>query len=200
MIHSESESVCDLCKENTASAHIARVVMGRTIRQHLCEACAEQQYTPASSCEKEPEEEEEEEETPLESDSVSASSPASEVAVEAPAEDADGPERCPLCRTTWERLEENERTGCAQCYTAFENEILEVVTELQPSLQHVGKMPQQAIRRRRRLEDLRTKQVHRMEMLQRRLEEAVSAENYEEAAELRDKLREIESALFFPEN
>lgn len=197
MLH--PESLCDLCKENTASAHIARVVFGETVQQHLCEMCAGQQYAAANHSEETEEEPKMASEFSLETDNgfeENESGKDKEVLAEALADSV----RCPQCNTTWDRLRENGRAGCTQCYVTFEAQIFEVVTKLQFSPQHVGKTPQGALRRQRRLEDLRIKQVHRLEMLQRRLEEAVSAENYEEAAALRDKLIEIEATLVSPES
>lgn len=180
------ESLCDLCRENTASAHISRVVFGKTIQQYLCEICAGRESAatdPSNSTEKE---------------ETSESEPQEKR--ETVAEVISDSLRCPQCTTTWDRLRENGHAGCAQCYVTFEDQVYEVVAKLQFAPQHVGKSPQNALRRQRRLEDSRVKQIHRLEMLQRRLEEALATENYEEAAILRDKLIEIESSLVSPED
>src|SRR5690606_32359329 len=79
--------------------------------------------------------------------------------------------RCPECGTTWDRLREDGRAGCARCYEAFEEKLLEVMGRMQRETHHLGKSPRAALKRRRRLEQLRTKRDHRLEMLQRRLQE-----------------------------
>lgn len=104
-------------------------------------------------------------------------------------------ERCSKCGTTWDRLREDGRAGCAHCYTAFHEKLVEVMNRMQREAQHVGKTPREAQRRHRRLEHLRTRRDHRLEMLQRRLQEAVTSENFEDAAQLRDKIRIVSSTI-----
>jgi protein-arginine kinase activator protein McsA len=103
--------------------------------------------------------------------------------------------RCAKCGTTWDRLREDGRAGCAYCYEAFEDKLREVMARMQRDAQHVGKTPRAAQRRRRRLEQLRDKRDHRLQMLQRRLQEAVAQENYEDAAALRDKIKMVSSTI-----
>lgn len=103
--------------------------------------------------------------------------------------------RCSKCGTTWDRLRQDGRAGCAHCYTAFHDQLVEVMDRLQRSSQHMGKTPRAALKRRRRLEHLRTRRDHRLEMLNRRLKEAVAAEKYEDAAKLRDQIKVVASTI-----
>ncbi len=103
--------------------------------------------------------------------------------------------RCPKCDTTWDRLREDGRAGCAYCYEAFEENLLEVMGRMQREVHHVGKMPVALLKRRQRLEHLRKQRDHRLQMLQNRLKEAIAAENYEDAAALRDKIKMVESTI-----
>lgn len=103
--------------------------------------------------------------------------------------------RCPKCETTWDRLRQNGRVGCANCYEVFSDQLNEVMERLQNSNQHVGKAPRAAAKRRQRLEHLRARRDHRLEMLNARLAKAVAGEDYEEAAKLRDKIKIVESTI-----
>lgn len=103
--------------------------------------------------------------------------------------------RCEKCGTTWDRLREDGRAGCAYCYEAFEEKLREVMARMQREAHHVGKTPRAAQRRRRRLEQLRDKRDHRLQMLQNRLQEAVAEEKYEDAAALRDKIKMVSSTI-----
>jgi protein-arginine kinase activator protein McsA len=123
------------------------------------------------------------------SPALSADKPAKEGAREVAGE------RCPKCGTTWDRLREDGRAGCAQCYVAFHDRLLEVMNRMQRDSQHVGKVPRAAQKRRHRLEHLRARRDHRLDMLNRRLREAVAAENYEDAAKLRDKIKIVSSTI-----
>lgn len=105
------------------------------------------------------------------------------------------PNRCPKCDTTWDRLREDGRTGCAYCYEAFADKLLEVMEKMQRAPQHVGKIPLALLKRRQRLHDLRKQRDNRLQMLQNRLKEAIATENYEDAAALRDKIKMVESTI-----
>ena len=103
--------------------------------------------------------------------------------------------RCPKCDTTWDRLKQDGRAGCAQCYVTFEPQLREVMSRLQRGEMHVGKAPRAREKRRRRLEHLRQKRDNRLEMLNHRLADAVREERYEDAAKLRDKIRIVASTI-----
>lgn len=103
--------------------------------------------------------------------------------------------RCPKCTTTWDRLRQDGRAGCAHCYSFFAEQLAEVMAKVQRSAEHMGKQPRAAAKRRRRLEHLRTRRDHRLDMLNERLKQAVAASRYEDAAKLRDKIRIITSTI-----
>jgi len=107
--------------------------------------------------------------------------------------------RCPKCATTWDRLREDGRAGCAQCYEAFHEKLIEVMGQMQRETHHTGKLPRAALKRQRRLEHLRTKRDHRLEMLKSRLKEAVQEEKYEDAVQLRDKIKIVSSTIVSPD-
>lgn len=108
--------------------------------------------------------------------------------------------RCSKCGTTWDRLKQDGRAGCAQCYSMFRDQLIEVMERLQKGETHVGKQPRARVARKRRLEHLRARRDHRLEMLNRRLSEAIAQERYEEAAKLRDKIRVVASTIVQAEN
>jgi protein-arginine kinase activator protein McsA len=66
---------------------------------------------------------------------------------------------------------------------------------VQHAPEHRGKKPRAAEKRRNRLEHLRARRDHRLEMLNRRLDEAVRDERYEEAAKLRDQIKVVSSTI-----
>ncbi|HVF84869.1 MAG TPA: UvrB/UvrC motif-containing protein, partial [Abditibacteriaceae bacterium] len=97
--------------------------------------------------------------------------------------------RCPKCGTTWDRLKQDGRAGCGQCYATFARELANVMERVQKASQHAGKTPRALEKRQRRLMHLRLRRDNRLEMLQRRLQESLERENFEEAARLRDKIK-----------
>jgi protein-arginine kinase activator protein McsA len=82
--------------------------------------------------------------------------------------------RCPKCSTTWDRLRQDGRAGCAQCYSVFADQLSQVMERVQRASQHAGKAPRTAEKRHRRLLHLRARRDHRLEMLNRRLEESIA--------------------------
>ena len=48
---------------------------------------------------------------------------------------------CPTCKTTYEEFVENSRFGCADCYHVFDLLIGEKIKKLQESASHTGKQP-----------------------------------------------------------
>jgi protein arginine kinase activator len=91
---------------------------------------------------------------------------------------------CPDCGMTLALYKEKALLGCPECYGTFKEQLLPVIANLQEkNTQHVGRSPRRAnanidrhIAIRRLLSDL---------------ERAVTQEAYEEAAEIRDTLREL---------
>jgi len=103
---------------------------------------------------------------------------------------SEGTPRCPTCQTTWERIKTDGRCGCSQCYTTFRDQLIGVMARVQRGPTHLGKTPTEAEKRRMRQENLRKRQENQLQMLHNRLREAVAAEKYEEAAKLRDKIKD----------
>lgn len=99
--------------------------------------------------------------------------------------------RCPKCAITWDRLRQDGRAGCAQCYETFAAELGEVMQRMQHGIKHSGKHPRAAGKRIRHQELVRVKNSNRLEMLNTRLQEAVAEERYEEAAKLRDQIKAV---------
>jgi protein arginine kinase activator len=96
---------------------------------------------------------------------------------------------CPACGASLRDFRQSGRLGCAVCYEAFESHLRDLLRRLHGSARHEGEAyrPQglapapAAAPRGGALEELREK-----------LRRAVEAENFELAAELRDRIRVLE--------
>lgn len=102
--------------------------------------------------------------------------------------------RCSDCGASWTKIAGDERVGCARCYQTFRASLSHLLEHIQATPQHEGKTPRAARKRALRLEHLRQRRHHQLQLLQGRLSEAVRAERYEEAAILRDKIKALPSA------
>jgi protein arginine kinase activator len=91
---------------------------------------------------------------------------------------------CRRCGLTFRAFRQNGLLGCPDCYEAFEEQLAPMIERAQGgALQHTGKFPQRG--------SASMERQLRMERLFRELKEAVDAEQYERAAELRDRLRAL---------
>ena len=105
-------------------------------------------------------------------------------------ESADEP-RCSECGTSWKSIHEEGLVGCPHCYMTFAAPLGKVMEQLHRSTEHIGKTPRFREKQERLKEHQEKREQHRVEMLQHRLDAAIEAENYEEAAQIRDKIAQV---------
>lgn len=101
-----------------------------------------------------------------------------------------GKTQCPGCGMLFSGFKETGRLGCAACYDAFQVQLQPLLRRIHGGVTHTGKHPQAGSDAGHR-RDL----IHR---LQEELDLAVAGENYEKAAEIRDRMRELQSAEELP--
>jgi len=93
-------------------------------------------------------------------------------------------EKCPFCGTTFADFASTAMAGCAKCYSTYYSQLLPSLERIHGKTRHVGKIPGTAGK------ELKIKRE--IEGLKQQLAEAVTAQEYEKAATLRDEIREIE--------
>lgn len=177
--------LCDICHKNEAVFHFREIVGSEKKELNLCSDCVSEHHL---QLEGDSPQELSEILTKLgkliDAPGLSAAVAALGAQESAPAP-ADAPEVpvCPGCGWTPRRFRETGRFGCEQCYEVFAEELEELLPRLHRGAGHVGKHPgtlaPEAVARLERAE------------LRRRLDEAVRDEDYECAARLRDRLREL---------
>jgi len=91
---------------------------------------------------------------------------------------------CPSCGSRLRDIRASRRTGCSGCYTAFAREIRKILKIQGTNKNHRGKLPGRVL-------SYKTFFIDR-ENLKSRLVEALDNEEYEKAAELRDRIRGID--------
>jgi protein arginine kinase activator len=85
---------------------------------------------------------------------------------------------CPACHMRRSDFRKTSRLGCPACYETFADDLAPMLEEMHRGGTHTGKAPTDSSRSSR-VSDLR-----------KALERAVAAQNFEEAARLRDLIRE----------
>ncbi len=93
--------------------------------------------------------------------------------------------RCPQCGCSFEDIAESGLAGCAQCYQTFRDRLAPSIARIHGKARHVGKAAQAA--------DARVKARSRLDTLREELNSAVSEQNFERAAQLRDEIKALES-------
>lgn len=92
--------------------------------------------------------------------------------------------QCVHCGLTWAEIRSTGLVGCVHCFDEFRQAIAKLLPRIARSTIHAGSMPGQLHNFRRLFADKHD--------LNARLEAALKAEDYENAARLRDVLQELE--------
>jgi len=161
---------CDHCHDRAAAIHLTQIVNNSVTTLHLCETCAAEKGVQTSATVAK---------FPL-SDFLATMGKGAAAALPAEAEAG----RCDFCGATLQDFRDSGRLGCPQCYESFAAHLRNLLRRLHGSSQHVGEVylsPVAGDDPRRQLLDLREQ-----------LKRAVDAENFELAAELRDRIRVLE--------
>ena len=90
--------------------------------------------------------------------------------------------RCPRCGFTQTDFNKAGRLGCPDCYATFAEPLEGLLRTMHKGTRHVGKVPE-SLRQNRDLTD-------RLKLLQKKLTKAIEAEDFEEAAILRDEIKQ----------
>jgi protein arginine kinase activator len=91
---------------------------------------------------------------------------------------------CPRCGMTYRRFRSTGKFGCPHDYVVFKKGLIGLLEKIHGRSQHAGKVPSRATSEIERQKELR--------QLKTLLEDSVRAEEYERAAELRDRIHRIE--------
>jgi protein arginine kinase activator len=95
--------------------------------------------------------------------------------------------KCPSCGFTYQDFKKVGRFGCGECYEAFKKQLDPLLKRIHGSNRHVGKVPLTAGKAVKE-----TTVLQSIKELKAQLEKAVQSEEFETAAKLRDKIRELE--------
>ena len=97
-----------------------------------------------------------------------------------------GQRECPLCGLKFVEFRNSGRLGCPHDYQEFREELVPLLENIHGETKHCGKSP-------RRLPHNKQTQSELIQ-LRNRLKQAVTKEDYEEAARLRDRIRQLEES------
>ncbi|HET6572351.1 MAG TPA: UvrB/UvrC motif-containing protein [Fimbriiglobus sp.] len=155
---------CQRCPKQ-ATLHITEVLPDERFEElHLCEDCAKKYlYEPAAQ--------------------QQAAKKAGHAA-ELDLADDPGGKQCEACGIKFVEFRNAGRLGCPHDYDSFREELLPLLESIHGDVRHQGKTP-------RRLPKAKSAQAE-LAQLRKQLQQAVLAEAYEEAARIRDRIRQVE--------
>ena len=159
--------LCDNCHERDAVVHLTTIENNAVHQLHLCERCAAERG--------------------VETTVAAPKHPLGEFLHDAHVQLAatgGGGEgvRCSFCNTTLADFRATGRWGCARCYTNFEANIRELLRRVHGNHRHVGRTYRPPMS-----ESLERSAV--LGELRDRLRRAIESEQFELAADLRDRIR-----------
>ena len=160
--------LCDICGKKEATVHLTEIINDKVTKLHICEQCAKEKGA------------EMEEHFGLNDLLAGLTDLGSGIET-----DLVGAATCPSCGFTYADFKKVGRLGCSECYEVFKKQLEPLLKRIHGANRHIGKVP---LRVGKTVQDTQT--IHQMKL---QLNKAIQAEEFEKAAAIRDKLRELES-------
>jgi protein arginine kinase activator len=158
---------CEICGLKDAVIHIRQIQKDLVHELHICEECAQEKGLIR----------EEDSELPI-ANILSGLLEGKDVVGA-----GDVKEACPRCGLKASDFRKQGKLGCPECFRTFEKDVRAIVSQMAARPRHTGKVPRSMV--------IELGESARSEGLRDELREAVEREEYELAAQLRDRLREL---------
>ncbi len=160
---------CQVCKEKEATVHLTQIAGEKMQKVDLCEECAKHKGVndPAG---------------------FSLADLLLGLGASQEMEQASGTElKCPGCGFTQADFKKAGRLGCSECYKTFAEGLEQLLKSMHKGTHHRGKIPA-ALRESLDLSN-------HLKTLQKKLEKAVTDEDFEQAAQCRDEIKATKEKL-----
>jgi protein arginine kinase activator len=168
--------ICQQCGIHPATLHVTKVVQGEKTEARLCEACARESENPFQG---------------IKSAFSIHDLLAGILNFEASANPTKPSQqhaesRCATCGMSYVQFSKQGRFGCSDCYTHFSSRLDPLFRRVHGHTSHIGKVP------------LRTggalKTKREVAQLKRQLQMHIEREEFEQAVELRDRIKKLGDA------
>lgn len=153
--------LCEICKVEEATVHLTQVIDGSIKKLHLCEQCAQNSGFDLQG--------------PISITDILLGMGGKREEKVSSAERS-----CPRCHMRRSDFKKSGRFGCATCYETFADDLPPLLKAMHRNDRHIGKVPAG--------EAVRLASARALQALQEELAKAVADENYEVAAEIRDRI------------
>ena len=159
--------LCDICKKNEATVHLTQIIDNKMLKVDLCDGCSKTKGI---------------------QETTGFSLADLQVGLGSGDEiSGDANVKCTVCGFTQADFKKTGRLGCSACWASFEQGLAPLLKAMHKSERHVGKVPGKAAHTLVITEQIKD--------LAGELDKAVRGEKYEDAAHIRDQIRELESKL-----
>ena len=158
--------LCSICGQTEATIHVEGLLDNKSLKLHLCEKCAREKGVEFDI---------------TKPHFLLVNLLANLSDWEIPGHKNIATVKCPFCGLSYLQFKEVGRLGCAECYGAFSAQLEPLLKRIHGSSKHCGK---------------KTKPVpsgggNDIGVLRKQLEDAIKAEEFEKAARLRDRIKDI---------
>lgn len=168
--------VCDKCKKNQATVHMAQIINGEKIEQHLCGECAGSASFGGQISFQD-----------IFQGLLNLSSFTQTHKTDGNKSEEEKQYNCDSCGLSYEEFRQTGKLGCVHCYDTFKPNLDTTLKSMHGMNVHCGKIPKKSgsvLLLKREKDELKKK-----------LALAIHKEEFEEAAKLRDKIRELEKGV-----
>jgi protein arginine kinase activator len=167
--------LCQECGKKPATLHFTKIVNGEKTEFHICETCAREKG----------------ELIPGTSGGFSIHNLLSGLLDFEPSQGGGAAKaqqlRCDNCGLTYSQFSKLGRFGCSHCYESFSERLDPLFKRVHGNIVHTGKVPKRSggiIQHKREIDRLKREMLRRIEH-----------EEFEQAAELRDQIKELERKI-----
>ena len=158
--------LCDICHKNSATVHLTEIINDKVVEMHICQICAQDKAQEIN-------------------EQLSISDFLGGLLDTGERKTKEQVLKCSSCGLSYTDFKKKGRLGCGRCYVTFKQFLMPLLKRIHSAVRHIGKAPSN-------IERAAPAAVPRDEQLRKVLERAIKLEEYEEAAKIRDQIKELE--------
>ena len=157
--------LCEICKKKNANVHVTQIMNNEKTQLFICDECAAKLNNPISFQD-------------FFKDIIDMAMNLKNT------NQIKQIYACPTCGLTYTEFRQIGKLGCSDCYKTFNEQLLQLFKSIHGNTRHTGKVPQKSgveLLKKREITELKEKLI-----------KAIAEEEFETAAELRDKIHALE--------
>ncbi|HUW63366.1 MAG TPA: UvrB/UvrC motif-containing protein [Spirochaetia bacterium] len=167
--------LCERCQQRAATVHITEIMNNQTKKLHLCEQCARDLQAQSFGF--------------LPQFEIHSFLAGLLDMGQGTAKSEEQGEQisCPHCGLTDSQFAQSGLLGCGHCYSTFKERMQPLVGRIHGHERHTGKVPERT--------GGYARLIQQVERLKEELKQVVAREEFELAADLRDRIKELEKGI-----